>query len=294
MQETYEHWLEELTAVRRMGKAFIVGCGKSGTTWVQNLLAGHPEIVASGEGRWGWGLLPGLEEAIREFNKDQAGRLELAQVNDEERKCLLRATIERGFIRYLNSSEADFQTVRMVVDKTPQHAVCITALADLFPEARFVHIVRDPRDVAVSGWYDQGVRGTRSRDEFTRYFITQVWLTHVGSVAMARKSLGDRLIEMRYEDLHADGAGQTRRLLRFLGVNESDDTVAACLASGSFKKRAGGRERGEEDAKSHYRKGVIGDGLRELNEDVVRACMNQINAIAHLYGYVDEVAGVVS
>ena len=70
---------------------------------------------------------------------------------------------------------------------------------------------------------------------------------------------GDRYTEVRYEDLLERPNEEVGRLLGFLGVDTDETLVEHCVSSASFEKLSKGRERGQEDPASFYRKGVAGD-----------------------------------
>jgi hypothetical protein len=100
-------------------------------------------------------------------------------------------------------------------DKTPVYMVEMPLLAHLFPQARFVHILRDPRDCALSSqstWGDSPIRNA------------QRWADRTRLCRMAGRELGPaRYHELRYEDLIDDVAGTLGGVFGFLGVPTPDD-----------------------------------------------------------------------
>jgi hypothetical protein len=95
-------------------------------------------------------------------------------------------------------------------DKTPLYMIEMPLLAALFPAARFVHIVRDPRDCALSSAAAWGNSLLRSAQE---------WADRVGKCRADGEALdSERYVEVRYEDLLADLPGVLARLFDFLGV----------------------------------------------------------------------------
>jgi hypothetical protein len=96
-------------------------------------------------------------------------------------------------------------------DKTPEYVSHIPLLATLFPEARFVHMMRDPRDVALS---------TLDLSRLHRHAATSafLWARKIRSAREAEKWLGsDRYQEVRYEALVNDPGNELQRLADFLG-----------------------------------------------------------------------------
>ena len=88
----------------------------------------------------------------------------------------------------------------------------------------------------------------------------QNWALRVGQAIEDGSGLfGDCYTEVRYEDLLVRPKEEVKRLLGFLGVDADETLVEHCVSSASFEKLSRGRERGQEDPSSFYRKGVAGD-----------------------------------
>ena len=100
-------------------------------------------------------------------------------------------------------------------DKTPRYIEHIPFLADLFPAARFIHLVRDGRSVALS--YAGVPYGPK-----TAARAANLWAKRVRRGLAAREILSpDRYLQLRYEDLVAGAEGQERQarlMCEFLGL----------------------------------------------------------------------------
>jgi hypothetical protein len=97
------------------------------------------------------------------------------------------------------------------------------------------------------------------------------WANLVGEASRdGRALLGDNYVEVRYEDLLERPVDETRRLLRFLGADDAEETAQRCVELTSFE-RVSKRKRGEEDSSSFFRKGVAGDWKTVFNEKDERA-----------------------
>ena len=98
-------------------------------------------------------------------------------------------------------------------DKTPQYVRHIPLLAELFPNARFLHIVRDGRDVALS-WL-------RARfgpqNLYTAALLWRRWVRQ--GRAQGAGLPGHRYLEIRYENLLAETEAVLRQVTAFLGEN---------------------------------------------------------------------------
>jgi hypothetical protein len=104
-------------------------------------------------------------------------------------------------------------------DKTPMYMQNLRLLERLFPDARFVHLIRDGRDAALS--FLEMPRGlvteTWMHPRTPADFASQ-WRTEVGAARRLGRRVGPRYVEVRYEDLIADVGGALRRICAFGGL----------------------------------------------------------------------------
>ncbi len=113
-----------------MDIAFVIGCARSGTSILGELLAAHPSVNYIFEAHEVWELAgPGINRSHR-LLAHHAG----AEV---------RAQIRAWFESHQNGAT-------LVVEKNPRNVLRIPFLREIFPEAKIIHIVRDGRDVACS------------------------------------------------------------------------------------------------------------------------------------------------
>ena len=104
-------------------------------------------------------------------------------------------------------------------DKTPMYNLHLDIIQELFPDSRYIHMVRDGRDVALSVF--QTNFGSRNV-----YNVAGNWNRHLQKVHEFRETLpGDQFLEMRYEELMQDPARQLTRLIPFLDVHDPDQAV---------------------------------------------------------------------
>ena len=181
---------------------------------------------------------------------------------------------------------------KIVGDKSPLlNTDFIEEVARVYPEARVIHIIRDGRDQAVSMLHhvwnrstDRGGVQTLMPGEFERREIyrqdpkkllqtgegmfteerlrgaARSWNARVGKTAQDGPALlGPNYTEVRYEDLLERPDEEVGRLAGFLGADTSEKAVHRAVGSASFEKLSRGRERGQEDTSSFYRKGIAGD-----------------------------------
>jgi hypothetical protein len=201
---------------------FLTGCQRSGTTLLRVIFASHPEMAVPGESHFIPPLLNDRAryERSRSFDIDayvayllDHPRFKVWRLSEGRLRAALDATPVQTMpdaIRRAYRAFADKKGKPKYADKTPRYALRIPMLAQAFPEARFVHVLRDGRDVALSllevEW------GTKSIDEGALY-----WRKRVTAARRAGAELGpERYLEYKHEELLDDPEVQVRRICSFL------------------------------------------------------------------------------
>jgi hypothetical protein len=161
--------------------------------------------------------------------------------------------------------QSKHKPARAIGEKTPNNSRYFHALAVLFPRARFIHMVRDGRDCAVSGWF-HNLRVTpeathkrfASMSSYIRYFA-RVWAEEVATAQKFIDRQPGRVHQLRYGDLHANAKAELPRIFEFLGVTATPGLSAHCRTAAAFETLSGGRKPGDENRASFFRKGVPED-----------------------------------
>jgi hypothetical protein len=275
---------------------FICGCPKSGTTWVQLLLDGHPEICCAGESQLVF-LVRAISRLIEDHNHHQrrrnsivfggiAGHTPFPEVGIDDERAIYRALVARMLEKLARKPAA-----RAVGDKTPDVAQHLAWFRDVAPHARFIHVIRDGRDVAVSGWHHLQRTGDGAKpmaaSAFREYALlaAQVWGTVILQARAAAVAMPERYLEIRYEDLHQDCDGVLARLLEFLGVSADPAIRRACRDGARFEVLTGGRAAGHEDPGAFLRKGVTGDWRNWFDAELNAAYVGLAGPMLTALGY---------
>lgn len=194
---------------------FVIGAPRSGTTWIQLLLAQHRGVATTQETHLFERYLAHLDEAWRRERALEVERdIGLRPLLSEDGFHTLCRGFAEGVLRRIEGEE---EGKRVIVEKTPGHALSAPFIHALFPEAHFVHVIRDPRAVvssllrAGSGWGSRWApRGPAT--------AAGVWRTHV-EAGLAIPELTERYHEVRYEQLHENGVERLGRLLESIGLS---------------------------------------------------------------------------
>ena len=278
---------------------FILGCQKSGTTWVQKLLAAHPNIACGGEGHLTDLLLPVLQQAVAAYNQRQQRRaasgLDVC-FNEQDFASLIRHAGDIILAKHLRS--AGGRDIHALGDKTPEYALGIASLAAVYPAARFIHVIRDPRDGAVSGWWhwkriheqQAAARENEPRfasfPQYAMYFVKHHWIGYIQSARAAAQQIEpEHYLEVRYEDLHKQPHETVTTMLRHLCVAAAPHFAQQCLEAADFTRLARGRMHGEENRNDFFRKGVVGDWRSMFDADTLAAFHDHAGELMGQHGY---------
>jgi hypothetical protein len=193
----------------------------------------------------------------------------------------------------LLDQQIDGANICCIGEKTPRNVHSFGPLSGLLPQAKFLHIIRDGRDVAVSAWFhNQRVQADASQREFERLsqFLPsaiQRWMSDISAARQFGQRQPNRLLEIRYEDLIDNFDVTMQPVLEFLGVFADVESLQRCRDAGSFKRLSSGRESGEEDSQSHFRKGVSGDWKNHFDDECRRYYSETAGEMSRALGYVD-------
>jgi len=127
---------------------FLVGPPRSGTTWLQGILANHPNIGTAQESHLFNHFLQPMMSKWNEmvaFDDGRGGIGLPTYLTEEEFICMTRDTAHRVY-----SSVPEYHSNPLFLDKTPDHIRCIADIRRVFPNAKFVVLLRKPEDVIES------------------------------------------------------------------------------------------------------------------------------------------------
>ena len=216
------------------GPIFVVGAPRSGTSLLRAMLNRHPRLGLCDETFFFYWVA----ERQRVFG-DLADATRRARAIDRflETRRIARLGLDRALLRtHLQAAALDYpRFFRALLDfyaraqgkarggeKTPQHALVARTLLDWYPDARLLHIVRDPRDVVASLKRMPWGSGSRLAD-------ARLWSACVAAAAACADDPrhGPRCLLVRYETLIAEPGPELARVCAFLG----EPFVPAMVAS---------------------------------------------------------------
>ena len=244
-----------------MAPIFVVGAPRSGTTLMAAILAQHPQIFAPAPGethyfhdmwtrRKEFGTLKNDKELSRAADHlltiferwENPGAQKIVDTYITKEALIKRALAlgtGYGALYYaFTSMLAESKKKRYYCDDTPKHLFYLHTIFDLFPNAKAVGFVRDPRDFLCSykHYWRTLLNSNRMKALFHPVITSLLWrgssnllLTH------ASKCCRDRLIIVRYESLVQRPEEEIRRICYFLGFDYSDKMLKIESHNSSFE-----------------------------------------------------------
>ena len=208
--EQFARWKSEPAPNDGVRAAFLVGMPRSGTTMTEQILSAHPQVLGSGE-------LPIL---ARVFD-----RLRVMYGDTPMFETLDRLTADQiAQLRRIYADHAGAMLSRagkgktLLLDKNPMQILSAPFLSRVFPDAKVIVALRDPRDVCLSCFQQRfspnnATLNFLDLDRTARLYaaVMGMWLAQRDHHAFAHH-------ELRYEDLTADFEPSARTLVSFLGL----------------------------------------------------------------------------
>lgn len=200
-------WLEQGPPPPAQDKTplFVVGLPRTGTTLTERIIASHSEVISVGETEF-IQMVMRRESEIPGLEKMTPAMIEAIAKKDA-------AVISEGYldtVRYRLGDEAIF------IDKLPFNVLYLGFIAKAWPGKPIVLQKRNPMDSCFSMYkqvFTWAYKYSYSLEALGEYYIAYERLCEHW-----RELLGDRLVEVQYEDMVADQEQQTRQLLDRLGL----------------------------------------------------------------------------
>jgi len=221
---------------------------KSGTTWVRTMLS----------------ALPGYTD----YSSKKANGLDPSQLLDLQPGQVFHGHMKMSDILMQNIHDLDIATV---------------------------YVFRDLRDSIVSDYFHKSVLNPNRANEYFRQHDKETlfmadnlkkWCVASARYPDVRKWLAEPSIPtVTYEALKFDPHAEMSRVLREMGFNVSDEIVTSVVSMGAFETMSGGRDPGDEDLKSHRRKGIVGDWRNHFSQENIRSFKEKYGHLLIEYEY---------
>ena len=215
LQKTFTtDWLAQAgPGCEASGPIFVVGQPRTGTTLIERIISSHSQVKSAGE-------LQQLSLAVRRLS-DYRDPKRFSSAFFASAAALEPAKLGQ---LYLDTTRKQRGDADWFVDKLPQNYLMIPLILAALPNAKIVHIQRDPMDACFASYkqlFADAYLHSYDQQEMARHHARYLQL-----MAVWRRRFGDRFIDISYEDTVQNLEPNARRLIEFLGL----DWQPACLA----------------------------------------------------------------
>lgn len=265
--------------------AFIVGMGRSGTTLLTNMLNSNPEIIASPENEFvihSYGTFHKknfndskvVDSFFAMFNQNFNSAISIWKPGVELKHDIAELK-DKNFgnvckLAYLNYplSQKDKKNVSWVVDKNPSYSFHIDTLHAIFPNAKFIVIVRDYRDNVIS-------RKKYSDENVPLHKLAAHWNYYYERIfkSLKKNNLSYHLI--KYEDLASNPTDSLKSLCSYINVPYSEQMLNFQNLSKELKKHALENVSKEKNAKIQRMHSNL---EKKVNTERVNAFVNELKS----------------
>jgi len=201
------NWLQQRSAEWKGDKTplFVVGLPRTGTTLTERIVASHSKVHSVGE-------TPFLQMVLRR----ESGVSSVEKMTPEILTAAAGKDISLIANGYVDALRYRLGEEPIFVDKLPFNVLYLGFIAKAWPQAPIIMLRRNPMDSCFSMYkqvFTWAYKFSYNLDDLGRYYVAHERLSRHW-----KRLLGDRLIEVQYEELVSDQEGQTRRLLDQLGL----------------------------------------------------------------------------
>ncbi len=263
---------------------FCTGSPKSGTTFLQMILDNHPEVSCPPEHYLYSFLTESLPKVFQSYNKSvefidkMTARQGAPIFTDEDIKEVGKFVIKLAAYKGAKGRKVKWYGIK---DDQLTERNGFSLLLELFPEAKFIGIIRDPRSVCVSSWYfnlrldERWAEKIKSKENWAIAF-SPIWVRDNTNLINFFKTQPEKVLLCRYEDLVLNPFENYKRIFEFLGVSTDKEVIEEVIDKTSFKKFKDGK---------FFRKASIDDWKNELSPLAIKEIEKTCGHLMQLLGY---------
>lgn len=208
-----KEWLEQASeGCDDSSPIFIIGQPRTGTTLIERIIVARDDVHSAGE-------LQQFSQAVRRLAGSQVKGL----LSSETVKNATEMNIKELGEAYMKTTRSLRSDKPYFVDKLPVNYLYAPLIAAALPNAKIIHVTRDPMDSCFSSYkqfFAEAYYHSYDQAEMARHHLRYRHL-----MDHYRNVLGDRMIDVAYEDVVENTEGEARRLMKYLGLDWQDASL---------------------------------------------------------------------
>ncbi len=185
---------------------FVVGMHRSGTTLLEQILSGHPEVHGAGE-------LYDFTSAMRHATDHHCQGV-IDQIIVERSRNVDFKDVGR---RYLDGLGWRLKGERFVTDKLPSNFLNVGFICQALPQAKLLHMVRDPREVCFSNLRE--LFSGANPYSYDQMELADFYMQYLKLMTHWRRAFPGRILDVHYSRLVADPEATIREVCAFAGLD---------------------------------------------------------------------------
>ena len=266
---------------------FIIAVPRSGTSWLQGMLANLPEIATVRETHLVDCYLGRLVNAWRSEQQQPHPDGLKAILSETEFYDCLKSFSDRILAKILEFNPG----AKITIEKTPDNLNFVSLLNRLYPEAYFIHVLRDPRAVIASHLALKQENWGWVGEDKNHVDLARRWVYGMEQRDRATKLLKERFLEVRYEDMKQNRDGVLLKITDLLGLNYTQEQLSQLIPYLSAKDL--NRTKAEfppqnpffDTRPNFFRRGEIDSWKQELTQeqiiDLEAICIRSMTACGY-------------
>jgi tetratricopeptide (TPR) repeat protein len=198
---------------------FVLGMPRSGTTLVEQILGSHSQVFGAGE----LSLVPELIQKLSGWEAKLGSRREYPECIDD----MTQAESLRFAQKHLEELQAYAPQAQRIVDKLPHNFEHIGLIKLLFPQAKILHLKREPRDVAMSNYFtDYAAKFGGMGFAYDLSWIGEQLVDHQRLMDHWHAMFPGQILEVDYDLLVEDVDGWAHQIIDYLELPWEDGVLA--------------------------------------------------------------------
>jgi len=197
---------------------YVLGMPRSGTTLVEQILAGHSQIFGAGE----LGVIPQVVQGLNRWERHVGSGRQYPDCVDDLTPAVVEG-IANNVLKELREFDAG---AKHIVDKLPHNFENIGLIKFLFPQAKIISVRRDPRDIAISNYFtDYQAKHGGMGFAYDLDAIGEQLADHNLLMHHWQQLFPDQILDVSYEEVVDDLEGSARRMIDFIGVEWEEQVL---------------------------------------------------------------------